>query len=248
MKRKPKTFRMSAGFTLVELLVVIAIIGTLAALAFTMGPKMMKRGAAAKATQNMRQIGSLLMGYATDHSGVLPTARPDIVDANGKAVASDTHWHQALLLQVYSDLDVKGLDLKWYNATNPFMRNPMCTKTSKPYGYDSWNPGYAINLSIGKNLKLNKSDSWDPGAGGPQTTGAPLHAIPEPGKTPIVVPRGDWHYEAANLLTSDFKAFLVDGKFPVLFVDGHVETMTPNEYALPRPKGRDLGNVPQKLN
>jgi prepilin-type N-terminal cleavage/methylation domain-containing protein len=243
MKIKSNAFRPTAGFTLVELLVVIAIIGTLAALAFTMGPKMLKRGAAAKSVQNIRQIGALIMGYGSDHGGRLPPMRGEVVDASGKNV--ETHWHQALLVAAYPDVPVEKMDDKWYESVKPFMRNPLCTKTSKPAAFANWNPGYAMNRQIASNLKLNVSEDWSPGKNGPQTTEVPLSAIPDPSLTPIVVPRGDWHYVASDLQSTDFKGFLVEGKFPVLFLDGHIESMTPNDYTLARPKGRDLGNVPK---
>ncbi len=243
MKKKPNSIRTSAGFTLVELLVVIAIIGTLAAVAFTMGPKMMKRGAAAKSTQNIRQIGTLIMGYTGDSAGRLPPGRGEVQDASGKWV--QTHWHEALLLQAYPDVPLANMDEKWYESVKPFMRNPLCTATSKPHAFAKWNPGYAMNRQISANLKLDISDDWSEGKNGPQTTQVPLSAIPDPSLTPIVAPRDDWHYNAADLQSADLKGFLVEGKMPVLFIDGHVETMTPNDYALPRPKGRDLGNVPK---
>ena len=243
MKRKSHASHSPVGFTLVELLVVIAIIGTLAALAFTMGPKMLKRGAAAKSTQNIRQIGSLVLGYSGDHAGLLPPGRGEVQDASGKWV--QTHWHEALLSAAYPDVPVAKMGNQWYESAKPFMRNPLCTKTSKPCAFAHWNPGYALNRQIGYNLRLNKSDDWGPGKSGPQTTEVPLSAIPDPSLTPIVAPRGDWHYTATDLLSNDIKGFLVEGKLPILFLDGHIETMTPNEYALPRPKGRDLGNVPK---
>ena len=243
MKRKPNAFRPTSGFTLVELLVVIAIIGTLAALAFTMGPKMLKRGAAAKSVQNIRQIGTLIMGYGVDHNGRLPPMRGEVVDASGKNV--ETHWHQALLLAAYPDVALEKMDNKWYESIKPFMRNPMCSATSKPAAFANWNPGYAMNRQIAVNLDLNISDNWSPGKFGPQTTEVPIALIPDLSLTPIVVPRGDWHYVPSDLQTKDFKGFLVEGKFPVLFLDGHIESMTPNDYTMARPKGRDLGNVPK---
>jgi prepilin-type N-terminal cleavage/methylation domain-containing protein len=44
------------GFTLVELLVVIVIIASLAALALTVGPRMLARAKATESMQNIRQI------------------------------------------------------------------------------------------------------------------------------------------------------------------------------------------------
>jgi prepilin-type N-terminal cleavage/methylation domain-containing protein/prepilin-type processing-associated H-X9-DG protein len=248
MKIKPNHFRPAHGFTLVELLVTITIIAVLAALAFTMGPKMMKKGEGAKSIANMRQIGSTMGLYLADNLGNLPTGRIDIQSPNG-SWASGYHWHQALLAQIYPDTEIsKFEDAKWWEVNKPFLKNPLMTAKTKPKAFTPYYPGYAINMQISYNLFPGKYD-WTPGASGPQTQKINISMIPEPGRTPLVTSRSDWHYTAADLLKpEETKPFLIEGKLPVLYVDGHVESMTPNEYALPRPKGRDYNNVPPKQN
>lgn len=237
--------RNPSGFTLIELLVVIVIIGALAALAVTMTTKINKRGEAAKSVMNMRQIGSTMGLYMAENSNNLPVGRVDVQDSNGSWKAG-YHWHQALLAQIYPDVDPEKFgDEKWWDANKPFLKNPLANAKSKPCPFKPWWPGYAINLQISGNLFPGRYD-WTPGAGGPQARKINLSMIPEPGRTPLVVPRGDWWYSANELLEPGIQGFLVDGKLPILFVDGHVETMTPKEYVLPRPKGRDLGNVPPR--
>lgn len=245
MKRKPNSIRLSAGFTLVELLVVIVIIGALAALAMTMTGKMKIRGDAAKSVMNMRQIGSTMGIYMADNLNNLPTPRNEIKNSDGST--SHVHWHQAMMALTYPDVDAsKFSDEKWWTTNKPFVWNPLMTPNSKPNPFRPWFPGYAINMQI--NYNLTGSFDWNADGGGPQTKRISLSMIPDPAKTPLVAPRYDWHYTANDMLDKAIVPFLVDGKLPILFVDGHVENMTPNEYALPRPKGRDYGNVPKKVN
>ncbi len=231
MKKNPFLFpSQRRGFTLIEILVVFLIIASLAAVAFTLGPKMKRRGDAAKSLQNMRQIGSLLASYAVDNSSRLPAARADVPD--GKGGYNQLHWHETLMAQIYPTVDTaKFMDTAWWEANKPFLRNPLCTEKTKPNAWAGWNPGYAMNLQITENLGKSSGD-WTAGKGGPQTYGVPLASIPDPGRTPIVAPRGDWHYtyKPDQLKEEGLKDFLVDDKMPILFVDGHVETMALSEY------------------
>ncbi len=228
MKRKPNLpLRQSAGFTLVELLVVVVIIAALAALAFTVGPKMMKRGQAAKSVQNMRQIGSMMGVYMVDSSNRLPAAKQVIKNPGGGT--SDVHWHQLLLAQMYPDVDTgKFNDRTWWESNKPILRNPLMTASTKPLAFAPWFPGYAYNMGI--NYKVTGSYDWGAAEGAPQTVGIPVSKIPEPARTPLIGTRSNWHYSGKELTNTEVKPFLVDGKLPVLFVDGHVETMTQNEY------------------
>lgn len=233
MKKNPLIFPTHrTGFTLVELLVVFVIIATLAALAFTMGPKMKRRADAAKSVQNMRQIGALMATYAADNSSRLPPPRSE---------SPELHWHQTLLFLLYPDMDQKKVyDPAWWEKNNPIVHNPLMTAKSKPNAYQPWFPGYAFNREIISNLGMDNGD-WNPGKNGPQTQGIALILIPDPGRTPIVVPRHDWHYVSADLVNPNMAPLLVEGMLPVLFIDGHVETMRPQEYI-----SRKLGNVPAR--
>lgn len=238
MKRKPNySLRRSAGFTLVELLVVIVIIATLAGLGLTMTSKMRKRGQAAKSVMNMRQIGPLLMTYATEHSFQLPRMRPVIPDGKG-GVSEGLHWHQALVSQLFPDTDVaKFKDDKWWEETKPLLRNPLFTKSLAPLTLPHWHQGYAMNSRIMSNLGHN--GDWA-SVDGPNAKDIPLASIPEPAKTPLSAPRvTDWHYAGADLGAINNKGFVVDDKLPILFVDGHIENMRPSEYI-----SRKLDDIP----
>ncbi len=64
--------RQSHGFTLVELLVVITIIVVLAALSFTGYGFTMKKVQMTKTMENMRQLATGTLLYASDHNGFIP--------------------------------------------------------------------------------------------------------------------------------------------------------------------------------
>jgi prepilin-type N-terminal cleavage/methylation domain-containing protein/prepilin-type processing-associated H-X9-DG protein len=238
MKRKPNSIQQTAGFTLVELLVVILIVATLAAVAFTMATKMKKRGDAAKSVLNMKQISSAMGLYMADSSGNLPTPRMEIKNPNGGT--THVHWHQSLLAQIYPDVEPSLFnDRKWWDLNKPFLRNPLMTDSTKPLAFQPWFPGYSYNMGI--NYNLTGSSDWNANGGGTQTKGINISKINEPARTPLVGTRGDWHYSGDDLVQAEVKNFLVDGKLPILFVDGHVETMTQREYT-----ARKLKDMPKK--
>ncbi len=68
--------RVRAGFTLVELLVAIAIIAVLAGLAAGVVPGMIARANSADALAKIRQMGSAVLHYPSDHNGLLPPLFP----------------------------------------------------------------------------------------------------------------------------------------------------------------------------
>lgn len=230
--KNPKALRPNKpAFSLVELLVVFTIVIVLAGLIFTMVTRMRKKADGAKAISNLRQIGPFLATYAVDNNGALPAPRADEPDGNGGFI--QLHWHETVMTQAFTGVDPKFLRKKeWWKVNKPFMHNPLCNEKSKEWPFDWWNPGYAMNLRIARNLGLVKSEDWGPGKSGPQTNRVNLSRISDPGRTPIIAPRANWHYEftEAQIKEEGLKQFLVDQKIPILFVDGHVETMTLKEY------------------
>ncbi len=245
MNKNPSLRCKTGGFTLIELLVVIIIIAALAAVGMTMTMKMRQRGDAAKSVMNMRQIGSAVGVYMAENNNYLPAPREDVESSTG-VFTEGLHWHQTLLVLTHPDMDGDMMrNEQWWKDNKPFVKNPLANEQSKPQPFRPWWPGYAMNMQLAGNLGLGGGD-WAPGGNGPQTKRVNVAMLPEPARTPLVSPRGDWHYTSNDLLEAGIQGFLIDGKLPILFVDGHVETMTPNEYVLPRPRGRDLGNMPPR--
>ena len=229
------------GFTLVEVLVVIVILISLASFVFVMLPIMKRRAAAAQSVANLRQIGALVAMHSVENNNRLPAARADV--PNGKGGFSQLHWHETFMADLYPDTELKEFKaVKWWETNKPFLRNPLLRKDAKPFGWDWWNPGYAMNIQITHNLGKSSGD-WSAGKGGPQAYGIPLGSIPEPAMTPLIAPRGNWWFTftPTELKEPALQELLVDKKLPIMFVDGHVETMTTKEYTL-----RKLSEMPRK--
>ncbi|RYD50573.1 MAG: type II secretion system protein, partial [Verrucomicrobiaceae bacterium] len=187
-RRNPKT----AGFTLVELLVVIVIIGALAALSFTVGPKMMAKAKGTESMQNIRQIGPTLMNYAADNAMMLPAIRGPVTREEGGV--ADTQWNEVCLAMLFPTTKADEFKTKdWWNKNKTFLRNPMFKETAKPRGWTPLNPGYAFNAMIAENLAK--------ATGGPMPTPEellqkklPVAALTDPGRTPLIAPFDNYYY------------------------------------------------------
>ncbi|MES2923360.1 MAG: type II secretion system protein [Verrucomicrobiota bacterium] len=237
LTRKPK----NVGFTLVELLVVIVIIAALAALSFTVGPKMLKKAKATEAMQNLRQLGPLLTTIATDHEMKLPAILGPVTQPDG--TTKDLQWNEVCLATLYPDTKLEDFKTKeWWNKKKVFLRNPMFLETAKPRGWTPLNPGYAFNEMIAENLAAAKGAV--PAHPELVAINVPLAALADPGRTPLIAPCDNYFYrydagEINGFKGGALKDLLSDGKIPVLFVDGHIEVMTPDDYLT-----RKLSEIP----
>lgn len=224
--RKPQ----KPGFTLVELLVVIVIVASLAALSLTLGPRMMRKAKATESMQNIRQIAPLLMTYATDNQMTLPPIEGDVSISGGNL--ETLQWNELCLSLLFPDKEVSDLDDKtWWESNKVLLKNPLF-KDSSPT-----NPGYAMNEMIAENI--------DPANAGDLTVKIPLALIPEPARTPLIAPFNVFHFRFDSGEIGSFKSgvpnsLLSDDRMPIVFVDGHTETMTPAEY-----KTRELSEMPR---
>lgn len=228
--------RNSVGFTLVELLVVIVIIAALAALSFTVGPKILRKAKATEAMQNLRQLGPVITTFATDHEMRLPPAKASAVQSDG--VVADLQWNQVCLGMLFPDTKPSDLYSKgWWDGNKTIFKNPLFK------GSTFLNPGYGMNLMIAENIAT--------AAGGPVptldvllATPVPLAAISEPHRTPLIAPFNNYYFrfdaaELNSLKTPPLSNLISDGKMPILFLDGHVELITSMEYT-----DRHLADIP----
>jgi prepilin-type N-terminal cleavage/methylation domain-containing protein len=229
MMRKPR----SHGFTLVELLVVMVIVATLAGLTTAFLPKALKKGAQTKAIQQMRQMSASLELYAKDHANRIP---PVITPAEDSEEKRETPWvYYMEQMNSNKDLDVYFRDKWWQENRSSIYRNPLQPKnkiTAKSTGY-AMNAALAYNLAASRGEKLDLADA--------KYVGVNLNAVQDGTKVPIIIPHWGWSYVGDKKEMSDkrFEPFLVSDRIPVLFLDSHVEVMTPKEYV-----SRGLNAVP----
>lgn len=220
------------GFTLVELLVVVVIIATLAALSFTVGPRMMAKAKASESVANLRQLAPLLASYAADHDMKLPAALETTTLPDGSTTS--VQWNEVCLAQIYPDTPAADFKSKtWWETNKPLLRNPLFKETATPRGWSPLNPGYAINGMIAENLA--RSAGGDTSGIDPLSIRIALARIAEPDRTPLIAPCDHFHfrYDEAQLeafKSGTLKDLLVNGRVPILFVDGHVEEVSPAEY------------------
>ncbi len=221
------------GFTLVELLVVIAIIAVLVSTTAVMAPKIRKKGLQAKSVANMRQMMTLVNTYAMDHSNRMPAPA---VKAEDSEAEKETYWFAYLQQEINGDELVRYTTDKWWLTNNSPFINPLFPKKSIKANA----VGYAMNGLLATNLAESRDEKLDPDDA--KYTPVSLAAIREPERTPIVMPHWSWSYKCDLREANDkkFEPFLVNNRLPVLFVDGHVETLSPKEYAK-----RKLDKAPQ---
>ena len=222
------------GFTLIELLVVISIIAVLTTLAAVMAPKILKKGAQTKCIQSMRQMASSLELYANDHANRLP---PPLTPSAESEAKDDTYWFTYLEQQTSNkDLEELLKDKYWQANKDSNLVNGMQPKKSLKHN----SVGYAMNGVLAQNIALSRGDELEPDE--VLSTPVNLTTVRNPEKTPIIRPHWTWHYSGDKNEAKDQRLtpFLAGGTLPVLFLDGHVETMTPLAYA-----NRDLHLTPK---
>ncbi len=210
---------------MVELLVVIVIIAALAALSFTVLPRMLRKARATEAMSNLRQFGPLLTTYATEHSMTLPAIKGEVTLPDG--TKDELQWTEVCLSVLSPDTAVTEFRSKqWWEKTKPFVRNPL---------YKQWTPmipGFALNEMLAVNIESAKGNVVT------ETLSLPISyaSITEPNRTPLIAPYNNFYYRFDSgvtlngFKTTPLKDLLMEDKLSILFVDGHVESVTPNEY------------------
>ncbi|MDX1681300.1 MAG: type II secretion system protein [Akkermansiaceae bacterium] len=229
MKRKQ-----AKGFTLTELLIVIAIIVVLSAVGIGVGKNILFKARASVMANNMKQISSFVTAYATDNQQMLLPCRGDLEQPDG-SFDPDALWHEIILSMMFETTDpARFKEESFWDSQELFLENPLFSESASPRGFGPLNPGYGYNLMLPENYRTSEANP----AGDEATlerTLVPMAYISDPTRTPIVAPADNYYYRYDEAQIDEFetgtiRGFLVEGRFPVLFIDGHIENVTPQEY------------------
>ena len=147
-KRRPVVKRLTA-FTLVELLTVIAVIAILVAMLLPAVARARQQALAIQCAGNMRQIGTAMLGFATNNEGRLP---------GGGQAASSLAWQDVLNYEYFHQA---GYVPRLYgNAQNkaklacPVAVQGQTTTARRMYGMNRWLFGDNEASSIGVELYI----------------------------------------------------------------------------------------------
>jgi prepilin-type processing-associated H-X9-DG protein/prepilin-type N-terminal cleavage/methylation domain-containing protein len=217
----PRPHLRARGFSLTEMMIVIVIIIILALLLFPLGSRMRERARGSVCAQNLKQIGVGLHAYISENNGRFPNGGVDV------------SWLR--------DEDKNPLGLSWYDAaaqnigrsshSNKFNDPaaeplPQCFGCPSGHGkahHPAWpyTGDYAANLYLGQ----------------PNHKVLTMSSINKPESTPYVQDTvkqnnfGAGIYGAGFSKTANF-AFAARhaGKGNILWVDGHVSSLSYEEY------------------
>jgi len=101
-----RTLPAKSAFTLIELLVVIAILALLIALLAPVLARARDSATGAKCTSNLRQIGSGLLLFASEHEGSFPIAGADIPHGSTDSTTQMPGWTEQLEPYLGKDLRI----------------------------------------------------------------------------------------------------------------------------------------------
>lgn len=215
--------RTRRGFTLVELLVVIVIIAALAAISMVMVTRIKRQANTAKAVQSLRQVGSGMLGLASELGGKMP---------------NEGHYPgQGPSANPYTD------DLSWDGAVLSFMGCTDIKLTTPPtvplnyesmffHGNDDRTPVTGGNTPTAKRTfaYLRALSDMQISKIGDPTRTMMLGELPWVTNNRVGFKSSSFMDPAKLIKNPKTKQDLnPGGKFNFVFVDGHVESLSARE-------------------
>jgi prepilin-type N-terminal cleavage/methylation domain-containing protein/prepilin-type processing-associated H-X9-DG protein len=198
-----------AGFTLIELLTVIAIIGILAAILIPVVGSVRESARTAQATSNVRQIGSAKYIYVTENNGFMPS------DMFGSSTGNP-NWMLALWRIVDSQREFPDFGAAQHG--NVLRDSIFYTPHLEDTAIDGRLPrsfGWSIDLRVNSVGSFTCS-----------TDRARLDTIQNPSQTICL---SDSISSSAIRPQTNQINYRNKGRALFLFVDGHVELLSPAE-------------------
>ncbi len=246
MKRNRSTLK---GFTLVELLVVIVIIATLAALSFMGFGKIRASADANRAMASLRQLQVANTSYSTENNGKYCPVYG--TDENGNANYKLFWFINPTYLGLLTGGDFSDLSQQTRNRNIPTsLMDPMVFRKKK-YNFNELPASYGMNHEVNGN--------W-----GQKSTEASVlvSSVVNPSATCAFISATDWiakytgrfiwrnaggkdTVNATEGQTPDGKiAYRHGGKAIVVYYDGHVGTVTPEDLKEFEKKNSGVDNQP----
>lgn len=223
------------AFTLIELLVVLTLVLVLSGITFVAIGKVRLKSAEAQSSRNLKTMAQGLASYVVDYNGKLPESANYVTIPSGWAQM----WYNGLAYYIegpgYFPEGPKRLEVpKWLSCpARPFQPTELGLQNgvsiSVGYGWNFQFFGYAKNTT---SPELNKG------------YGSRMVDVEQPSQT-IIIGTNREFIQGAKVSGSDAKNMLLYWNAPdsirfmgaglYLFLDGHVEKLTPKEA------GRDGG-------
>lgn len=204
----------AAGFTLTELLIVIIMIVILASILFPLVRGIRERAKASVCVQNLKQIGIGLHAYISENSGRFPDGAADV--SWKPDITTSRCWYDAAAENM-------GREYVPYHKGEPLPEAFGC-----PSGHGkAYEPAWPYTGDYAANLYL----------GHPNHKVTLMSAVKNPSSTPYVQDTVMQNNFGAAIYASGFsktsRTAFADrhgGKGNVLWVDGHVTTLSYGEY------------------